>query len=378
MRYDVREYNPTDENWTTITRNKDKYRNKSNQIDVIKKTHRDYTKYNCFKPLVNLKGMQPSNMTAQYKKGKQHQTGNTVRNTTDLASRREIPPTVNRNINSHKDIVTQPRARKQCFKSNKHTVKINGDSHLRDSVTRINQYLNSKYEATGLIKPGATTKKIVTSGENEFQGLGEKDVIVLNCGANDIEKVNSSISAIITPVIDFSQKYSNTNIIVLEIPHRHDLHYKDLTNIRIRSLNTKLKSVLSRFKHVTILDINISRNYFTKYGMHLNKLGKEWLARKIASQIDKIIATREILGNSIPLNMTNEIPNTKSTNTEAQQEDNQTNQQTTTSQGQLTQDVNATTHNNNRSSTRVKKPPSVMYNDFYGELKLKCKKTNPQ
>jgi hypothetical protein len=204
----------------------------------------------------------------------------------------------------------------------------------------------------------------VISGENEFQGLGEKDVIVLNCGANDIEKVNSSISAIITPVIDFSQKYSNTNTIILEIPHRHDLHYKDLTNMRIRSFNTKLKSILSRFKHVTILDINISRNYFTKHGLHLIKLGKEWLARKIASQIDKIIVTREVLGNSIPLNMTNGIPYTKSTNIEALQEDNQTNQQTTTSQGQLTQDMNATTHYNSRSSTRVKKPPSVMYNDF--------------
>ena len=51
-------------------------------------------------------------MTAQYKPGKQHQTGNTVRNTTDPASRKEIPPTADRNINSHKDNVTQPRARK--------------------------------------------------------------------------------------------------------------------------------------------------------------------------------------------------------------------------------------------------------------------------
>ena len=144
MRYGVCEYNPTDENWTTITCNKDKYRNKGNQIDVIKKTHRNYTTYNCFEPLANLKEMQQSNMTAQYKQAKQLQTGNTVRNTTDPASRRIIPPTVNRNINSHKDIVTQPRAGKQCLKSNKPAVKIIGDSHLRDSVMRINQYLNSK------------------------------------------------------------------------------------------------------------------------------------------------------------------------------------------------------------------------------------------
>ena len=112
MRYNVREYNPTDENCTAITRSKDKYRKKGNQIAVIKKTHRDYTTYHCFEPLANLKEMQPSNMTAQYKPGKQHQTGNTVRNTTDPASRKEIPPTADRNINSHKDNVTQPRARK--------------------------------------------------------------------------------------------------------------------------------------------------------------------------------------------------------------------------------------------------------------------------
>jgi hypothetical protein len=189
-------------------------------------------------------------------------------------------------------------------------------------------------------------------------------VIVLNCGANDIEKVNSSISAIITPVIDFSQKYSNTNIIVLEIPHRHDLHHKDMTNIRIQLVNTKLKSILSRFKHVTILDMNITRNSFTKHALHLNKLGKEWLARKIASQIDKINTIREVLGNSIPLNMTNEVPYTKSTNKEPLQEDKQTGLQTTTAQVQLTQDLSATTHNNSRSSTRVKKTPSLKYSDF--------------
>jgi hypothetical protein len=72
-----------------------------------------------------------------------------------------------------------------------HTVQLIGDSHLCDSVTRINQYLPSTYEATGFIQPGATSKHIVTSCGNEFQGLGEKDVIVLSCGANDIGKVNT-------------------------------------------------------------------------------------------------------------------------------------------------------------------------------------------
>jgi hypothetical protein len=356
----VYNHNPREEDWTKITRNKDKHQNKGTQIDVIKKTHKNYTTYNCFGPLANLKETQPTNVTTQHRPKIQHQTRNTMRNTIDPAFERKLPSIVNGNVNrsqnkcSSKDTVTQPRDRIQHRKSNKHTVKIIGDGHFRDSAIRINQYLNSKYETTGFIKPGATTRKIVTSGEHELQELGGKDVIVLNCGANDIEKVNS-ISAIITPVINFSQKYSNTNIIVLEIPHRHDLHHKDMVNIRIQSVNNRLKSILSRFKHVTMLDMNITRNYFTKHGLHLNKLGKEWLARKIASQIDNINTTKEVLENTnpIPLYLT-----------ETLQENKQTDILTNTTQVQLTQDISAFTHNNSRSSTRIKKTPSSKYNDF--------------
>lgn len=135
-------------------------------------------------------------------------------------------------------------------------------------------------------------------------------------------------------------------------------------HVHIQSLNTKLKSILSRFRHVTIRDMNTTRNRFTKHGLHLNKLGKEWLARKIASQIDKINKTREILGNPIPLKMTDDVPYTKSTNKETLQDDKQTDQKTTASQGQITQDKSINTHTNCRSSTRVKKTPSVMYSDF--------------
>ena len=32
-----------------------------------------------------------------------------------------------------------------------------------------------------------------------------------------------------------------------------------------------------------------NRKYFTKHGLHLNNAGKEWLAKLIATQIDKLI-----------------------------------------------------------------------------------------
>jgi hypothetical protein len=40
-------------------------------------------------------------------------------------------------------------------------VKIIGDSHLKGSAARINQYLNTKFEVSSFIKPGACTNQIV-------------------------------------------------------------------------------------------------------------------------------------------------------------------------------------------------------------------------
>ena len=39
-----------------------------------------------------------------------------------------------------------------------HKVKILGDSHLRGTATRIDQYLNTKFEVSSWIKPGANTE----------------------------------------------------------------------------------------------------------------------------------------------------------------------------------------------------------------------------
>jgi hypothetical protein len=44
-------------------------------------------------------------------------------------------------------------------------VKILGDSHLRGSASKIDQYLNTKFEVCSWIKPGANAKEIVNTGK---------------------------------------------------------------------------------------------------------------------------------------------------------------------------------------------------------------------
>jgi len=56
--------------------------------------------------------------------------------------------------------------------------------------------------------------------EKEFKCSGRKDVIVINGGANCIGSKRNQINRALTKVTQFMQKYNNTNIIVVNIPHR--------------------------------------------------------------------------------------------------------------------------------------------------------------
>jgi hypothetical protein len=114
-------------------------------------------------------------------------------------------------------------------------VEIKGDSHLKGSATRLNQYLNTKFKIGSLIKPGANANQLVLSQEKELKCLGKSDVIVINGGASDVGKPSVKDNGILALIIHFIQKYSNTNIIIVNIPHRHDLANVAKTNLCIQA-----------------------------------------------------------------------------------------------------------------------------------------------
>jgi hypothetical protein len=87
----------------------------------------------------------------------------------------------------------------------------------------------------------------------------------------------------------FAHNYMNTNVIMVNIPFRHDLAMNSQTNHDIQDFNTKLSKIAKLFRHVNLVEMNFNRNNFTKHGFHLNNVGKEGLTKVIASQIDKIV-----------------------------------------------------------------------------------------
>jgi lysophospholipase L1-like esterase len=190
-----------------------------------------------------------------------------------------------------------------------HKVKIIADRNVKGSATRVNQYVNTKFEICILIKYGAKTDQLVLSQEKELICLGRNDVIVINGGANDIDKHNTKENGILALMIHFIQKYANTNIIIVNIPHIPQLWPK--TNFCIQTYNPKLKDILKAIKHVSLVEMSNNRRHFTKHGFHLNNLGKEWFAKQTALQIElqtKLASKPETV---IPLSWKEETTNSE-------------------------------------------------------------------
>ena len=55
----------------------------------------------------------------------------------------------------------------------------------------------------------------------------------------------------------FAQKYNNTNIIIVNIPHRHDLDRTSVINTEIRAFNRLILKVAKAYNHITTVDTDL-------------------------------------------------------------------------------------------------------------------------
>jgi hypothetical protein len=152
-----------------------------------------------------------------------------------------------------------------------HKFEIIGDSLLKGFAITVIQYVNTKFKVCTLSKPGAITNQLVDSQLNDYKCLGKSDAIVINGRTNDIDNCNVNVKGILTPMIKFIQKYNNTNIVIVNIPHRYDLMNLDKKNLCIQAYNSKLQNMLNSFKHVSLVEMSTNRCHYTKHGFHLNR-----------------------------------------------------------------------------------------------------------
>jgi len=92
---------------------------------------------------------------------------------------------------------------------------------------------------------------------------------------------------------EFVEIHNNTNIALMCVPHRHDLPNWSCVNNEVATYNRNLIKLMKPHKHVTMVRTDLDRKFFTKHGMHMNKLGKERIALEMANTVANILLERE-------------------------------------------------------------------------------------
>jgi hypothetical protein len=174
-----------------------------------------------------------------------------------------------------------------------HRIIIFGDSHVKGMAAELKHNLNDDFEAIGIAKPGSTLVNIAKSTCCDTKTLKKTDVCVIWGGTNDIGK--NETSAGISAMCDLVKSFKNTNVIVINVPNRHDLSPISCVNNEVQTFNRKIGKLCKIFENVVVLPVDLDRDLFTRHGLHLNTKGREHLALKVALMIKNLLTRKEKL-----------------------------------------------------------------------------------
>jgi lysophospholipase L1-like esterase len=145
--------------------------------------------------------------------------------------------------------------------------------------------------------PGAGLQNITNLAKNEVTALTKSDMVIVCGGSNDVNRNESQAG--LNSLRNFVNLRTNTKVLILPLPQRHDLTYDSCVNKEIQSFNRKLHKIMKNKEMVKILDYGIRREAFTRHGQHLSSKGKSKLAQLIAQYLTR--SSLNNITNSIPM-----------------------------------------------------------------------------
>lgn len=158
------------------------------------------------------------------------------------------------------------------------------DSHGRGLSWYVNKNQSTRH-AVGFVRPGGRSDDVLNHKNITSELKNEDDVLVIICGSNDISK-NEADTAIAR--IEYTiKKMPKNKIILVDLPNRYDLPLWSCVNELQKKTNLSLKELSNLYNNVTLVEISkAARPLHTRHGLHLNSLGKSWLAELICDAID--------------------------------------------------------------------------------------------
>jgi ABC-type transporter lipoprotein component MlaA len=64
------------------------------------------------------------------------------------------------------------------------------------------------------------------------------------------------------------------------VPNRYDLANWSCVNSEVKTFYRNLEKIVKIFEHVLVVKIDLTREHFTRHGLHMNTLGKEMITNK--------------------------------------------------------------------------------------------------
>ncbi|GFG34917.1 hypothetical protein Cfor_04123, partial [Coptotermes formosanus] len=139
---------------------------------------------------------------------------------------------------------------------------------------------------------------LTKTAQKEISGLTAKDTLVYWGGTNDIAK-NNTLGGI-KHIHHYLLENRHTNIIFMGALHRYDLSESSSINEETRRYNEKLNNISSKYRHTSVMNVNLAREDFTRHGLHLRSSGKDKLLAALAEKI-RTQQCKSNVGNSIGL-----------------------------------------------------------------------------
>jgi hypothetical protein len=122
------------------------------------------------------------------------------------------------------------------------------------------------------VKPGSDLTSILSSDIQNVKGLTKNDVVIVWGSTKDISRNESTKG--LSQIRNSVRINKNTNIMVMNLPNRQDLHATSRVNQEIKVFNRKLGKYMKSFDHASSVEVKFDREQYTRHGFHLNKKGK--------------------------------------------------------------------------------------------------------
>ena len=130
----------------------------------------------------------------------------------------------------------------------KHNALIIGDSHARGSASRLQHNLGKDYVVSTFVKAGTQMKVITTTANEERKSLKSEDVLVIWGGSNNISKNN--MREAISNASELVKESKEANIVLISVPHRHDLVLESCVNKEVWKYNRLMRKVVEQYTNV--------------------------------------------------------------------------------------------------------------------------------